>query len=304
MDTPDGQNWGLEYLGGARPHGDFSRSGLTTVPASARGLATFLDVVRERLERTRTCTSTTTPAMSAAALLRLAGLTASARRRSTIAANGKSSLTCIPLVRNSIRVGTPNYSSKSLEPLYMGTNSAPARSPPRRPRSREYARVLRAAGGRRARAAATVLEGDRGLQPVRLPVDRRAAGLADGRAPSNAAYLPRGPQLLPPGPARNPSKKTRPLALWSSPVTARGGTHRPTAAVAMVAAARGYHKREDKPYWWGHSDRMDNPSTNGPTSVGFPRRAARGRGRLGAAIPGPGAKAPAPLRLTRGAAAR
>lgn len=30
-------------------------------------------------------------------------------------------------------------------------------------------------------------------------------------------------------------------------------------AVAMVAAARGYHKREDKPFWWAHFDRVNNP---------------------------------------------
>ena len=30
-------------------------------------------------------------------------------------------------------------------------------------------------------------------------------------------------------------------------------------AVAMVAAARGFHKREDKPFWWAHFDRVNNP---------------------------------------------
>ena len=30
-------------------------------------------------------------------------------------------------------------------------------------------------------------------------------------------------------------------------------------AVAMFAAARGYHRREDKPFWWAHFDRLNNP---------------------------------------------
>ena len=30
-------------------------------------------------------------------------------------------------------------------------------------------------------------------------------------------------------------------------------------AVALVAAARGYHRREDKPFWWAHFDRLNNP---------------------------------------------
>jgi len=30
-------------------------------------------------------------------------------------------------------------------------------------------------------------------------------------------------------------------------------------AIAMFAAARGYHRREDKPFWWAHFDRLNNP---------------------------------------------
>ena len=30
-------------------------------------------------------------------------------------------------------------------------------------------------------------------------------------------------------------------------------------AVALLAAARGYHRREDKPFWWAHFDRLNNP---------------------------------------------
>lgn len=31
-------------------------------------------------------------------------------------------------------------------------------------------------------------------------------------------------------------------------------------AVALVAAARGYHRREDKPFWWAHFDRLNYPA--------------------------------------------
>jgi uncharacterized protein len=30
-------------------------------------------------------------------------------------------------------------------------------------------------------------------------------------------------------------------------------------AVALFAAARGYHRREEKPFWWAHFDRLNNP---------------------------------------------
>ena len=46
-------------------------------------------------------------------------------------------------------------------------------------------------------------------------------------------------------------------------------------AVALVSAARGYHRREDKPFWWAHFDRLNFPSTSGrttPTSSSPTRR--------------------------------
>src|SRR6201990_572315 len=30
-------------------------------------------------------------------------------------------------------------------------------------------------------------------------------------------------------------------------------------AVALLAAARGFHRREDKPFWWAHFDPLNNP---------------------------------------------
>jgi uncharacterized protein len=39
-------------------------------------------------------------------------------------------------------------------------------------------------------------------------------------------------------------------------------------AVAMVAAARGYHKREDKPFWWAHFDRLNNPTDEWADNTG------------------------------------
>src|SRR6202035_2801417 len=31
-------------------------------------------------------------------------------------------------------------------------------------------------------------------------------------------------------------------------------------AGALIAAPRGYHRREDKPFWWSHFDRLNNPA--------------------------------------------
>ena len=56
-------------------------------------------------------------------------------------------------------------------------------------------------------------------------------------------------------------------------------------AVAMFAAARGYHRREDKPFWWAHFDRLNNPVDEwGDTQRRLPRREGRGRQGLAPAV--------------------
>ncbi|MFP3637333.1 hypothetical protein, partial [Bacillus sp. SIMBA_033] len=35
-------------------------------------------------------------------------------------------------------------------------------------------------------------------------------------------------------------------------------------AIAIVAAGVGYHRREDKQYWWGHFDRLEKPASQWP----------------------------------------
>ena len=41
--------------------------------------------------------------------------------------------------------------------------------------------------------------------------------------------------------------------------TAAGDRTPEQTAVALVSAARGYHRREDKPFWWAHFDRLNYP---------------------------------------------
>jgi len=42
-------------------------------------------------------------------------------------------------------------------------------------------------------------------------------------------------------------------------VSATGDRTPEQTAVALVSAARGYHRREDKPFWWAHFDRLNYP---------------------------------------------
>jgi uncharacterized protein len=36
-------------------------------------------------------------------------------------------------------------------------------------------------------------------------------------------------------------------------------TEHGSGGAALLAAARGYHRREDKPFWWAHFDRLNFP---------------------------------------------
>ena len=73
---------------------------------------------------------------------------------------------------------------------------------------------------------------------------RRAAASARSRSPTAPA-----PTTTTTGPHARGVRR-RP------PSTARTAEQ---TAVAIIAAARGYHRREDKPFWWAHFDRLNNP---------------------------------------------
>jgi uncharacterized protein len=72
---------------------------------------------------------------------------------------------------------------------------------------------------------------------------------------------PRGPQLLRPGTGDEPAEVSDQLERKLLKFAGDGVLERTAeqTAVAMVAAARGFHKREDKPFWWSHFDRVNNP---------------------------------------------
>ena len=70
---------------------------------------------------------------------------------------------------------------------------------------------------------------------------RPAAGAGDGARPAS----------------RSTDELERTLMKFAGDGVERA--HPEQTAVAMIAAARGYHKREDKPFWWAHFDRVNNP---------------------------------------------
>ena len=165
-----------------RPRGRRRRSGRcghTTGKASVRRSSISWRWSANAASATRTCTSTTTRPTRRRRCCGWPGATASARTRSTTCCATACSSTCFPLVRKCIRVGAENYSLKSLEPLYMGAELRTGDVTTAADSINAYARYcdLRADG--HGDEAADRAQGDRGVQPLRLPIDSPAARLAD-----------------------------------------------------------------------------------------------------------------------------
>ena len=166
-----------------------------------------------------------------------------------------------PLVRKSIRVGTENYSLKSLEPLYMGAELRSGDVTTATDSITQYAsycelRDLDPAEGRADDAALLLKE----IEEYNRYDCRSTRKLRDW-------LLTRAIECsVPPLGAQPVSDRgqievddalgRRMAAFVGEDISARTVEQ---TAVAMVSAARGYHRREDKPYWWAHFDRLNSP---------------------------------------------
>ena len=125
-----------------------------------------------------------------------------------------------PLVRKSIRVGAETYSLKSLEPLYMGAELRTGDVTTATDSITQYARYCELRDDGTRRRSRRRAQGDRGLQPLRLPLDAQAAGLAD--LPGDRV---RGATARPPARRRTARPMRPPTTIgtrhwWSSPATA------------------------------------------------------------------------------------
>ena len=163
-----------------------------------------------------------------------------------------------PLVRKSIRVGTENYSIKSLEPLYMGNELRSGEVTTATDSITQYARYCALRDEGRADEAAGVLKEIEDYNVYDCRSTRRLRDWMMARA-IESGVPPRGPQ-----PVRDERRRSNSATTSNAHCCkfAGDGVEQRTAeqtAVAMVAAARGFHRREDKPFWWSHFDRVNNP---------------------------------------------
>ncbi|MDT0195492.1 TM0106 family RecB-like putative nuclease [Arthrobacter sp. AB6] len=170
-------------------------------------------------------------------------------------------------VRHSLRISEPSYSIKKLEPLYMGSNL----------RSGDVkdagASVVAYAAYCAARDAGNMAEADKVLASIsdynqydclstlRLRDWLREVG-AQATAPA-ASPDRRGPAERQQAPEQRAASGESPaearLREYLADLPDNRSWTDDERAIAMVAAATGYHRRERKQFWWQHFDRGEAP---------------------------------------------
>ena len=163
-----------------------------------------------------------------------------------------------PLVRKSIRVGAESFSLKALEPLYMGTQLRAGGVTTAADSITSYARYCELQAEGRVDEAATLLKAieDYNLYDCRSTLELRnwllVRAWESGVTPVGAQPVPEGNTV------EDDDQLAVSLSAFAGDAGVGGRTPEQTA-VALLAAARGYHRREDKPFWWAHFDRLNFP---------------------------------------------
>ncbi|MFI5086451.1 MAG: TM0106 family RecB-like putative nuclease, partial [Actinomycetales bacterium] len=164
-------------------------------------------------------------------------------------------------VRHSIRISENSYSIKKLEPLYMGTNLRSGDVTDAGASVVAYANYCEARDAGNQAEAAVILAGiaDYNEYDCLSTLELRN-WLLELRAGH--------PELSAPPPVRDPGTEAPDREPYQTlPEEQRlldyGAALRPdqrleadNQAIAMVGAAVGYHRREEKQFWWGHFDRL------------------------------------------------
>lgn len=259
--TANGDDWGLEYLFGileAGPGGKFRPLWAHNRADEREALRDFLTLVAKRRKRYPNMHIYHYAAYEKSALLRLAGRYGVGEDEVDDLLRNGVLVDLYPLVRKSIRVGAESFGLKALEPLYMGaqlrsgdvTNAAASIN--------AYAQYCELLTAGRADEAATVLKEIEDynhydcLSTHKLRDWLLILAFESGVTPIGVQPVPQHDTI------KDHDQIAAKLAKFAGDTAIDDRTPEQTA-VALVAAARGYHQREDKPFWWSHFDRLNYP---------------------------------------------
>ncbi len=259
--TADGHEWGLEYLFGvleAGPADNFRPLWAHNRVDERKALTDFLAMVAKRRKRRPNMHIYHYAPYEKTALLRLAGRYGVGEDEVDELLRSGTLVDLYPLVRKSIRVGAESFSLKALEPLYMGAQLRVGDVTTAADSITCYARYCELQAAGRVDEAASVLKEIEDYNHYDCRSTRELRNWLMLRA-YESGVVPIGAQPVPEG---NTVEDRDQLATALSTFTgdAAVGDRTPEqTAVALVAAARGYHRREDKPFWWAHFDRLNFP---------------------------------------------
>jgi uncharacterized protein len=259
--TADGKDWGLEYLFGVLEGG---RSGAFHPlwahdrPDERKALIDFLALVAKRRKRYPNMHVYHYASYEKTALLRLAGRHGVGEDDVDDLLRSGTLVDLYPIVRKSVRVGSESIGLKALEPLYMGARLRSGDVTTAAASITEYARYSELRGDGQADQAATVLKE---IEEYNHYDCRSTRGLRDWlllRAFEHG-ITPIGAQPVSDGGSIEDADQLADTLAEFTGVAATGDRSPEQTAVALVSAARGYHRREDKPFWWAHFDRLNYP---------------------------------------------
>lgn len=259
--TADGVDWGLEYLFGVLESGEagaFHPLWAHGRPDERTALTDFLALVAARRKQFPGMHIYHYATYEKTALLRLAGRHGVGEDEVDDLLRSGTLVDLYPIVRKSIRTGSESLSLKALEPLYMGSRLRSGDVTTATDSITQYARYsdLRANG--ELDEAADVLREIEGYNQYDCESTRELRDWLIRQAVHHGV-TPRGAQ---PVSESGSIEATDPLAETLRAFSGDAATGESTpeqTAVALVSAARGFHRREDKPFWWAHFDRLNYP---------------------------------------------
>ena len=265
-------DWGLEYLFGLveAPDGSSTHSLHTQAvfrsfwahdrAQERRALLGFLGYITERRRRFPDMHIYHYAPYEKTALLRLAGRHGVGEREVDELLRENVLIDLYPLVRKAIRVGAPSYSIKKLEPLYMGERLRGGEVTTAGDSIVEYARhthLVEIGDHQQARQVlASIADYNRYDCDSTLYLrDWLAARAAEAGVPlrtREAVDTRQDEETF----LDDPLETDLWAKLGDTPRAERTAVQQ---ATAMVAAGLNYYRREHKPFWWAHYDRLAMP---------------------------------------------
>ncbi len=163
--------------------------------------------------------------------------------------------------RHSLRTSEPSYSIKKLEPLYMGDNLRSGDVKDAGASVVAYAAYCAARDDGDAAKAAEILASISDYNEYDCLSTLRLRDWLLGLRPSTSvtAHPAGSTGLAEPGvPEPEPTPEERRLQQYLAGLPDSRPWSNDERAIAMVAAATGYHRRERKQFWWEHFDRTES----------------------------------------------